>query len=97
MEPSRGGLSAQGLAPTAGEKCWSLKIVSKLRPEPRYQRIFGFTKGFSDVPKISEFLFFKIFFLHEKNNIFCSDFLYHQSLGISFPTHLARASGSVSA
>ena len=94
MEPSRGGLSAQGLAPTAGEKCWSLKIVSKLRPEwaePRYQRNFGFTKGFSDGVKISEFFVFKVIFLHEEKLFFVRIFFYHQSLGISFPTHLARA------
>ena len=37
-------------------------------------------------------VFFKPNFLHEKKYFFCSDFFSWKAMGISFPTHLARAS-----
>ena len=52
-----------------------------------YWRIFGFLQ------KSQIFLFFQNTFSPRTKYFLYSDFFYHQSLLISFPTHLARASG----
>ena len=57
--------------------------------EKVYQRISKFTKGFLDFWKN---LIFQNKFSPRKKYFLCSDFFNHQSLLISFPTHLVRAS-----